>query len=147
CFAAACANLLKDLRRKVQAGRGSGYAASGFGPGIDCLVALAVLFAVFARNVRRQGHVAQFLDHGKEIGHGVETECSLTKFASGDNLRSKFTFFAERNPLADVDLPAGTHQRLPLQWRQLPREQYFYFALQKILGGRVSRAERLSMQP
>src|SRR5947209_5924924 len=77
----------EDFRSKVQASSGGGDAAAHLLPGINGLVALTVFWTVLASNVRRERHVAEFLDTGKEIRHRVKAEGALTEVATGGDFR------------------------------------------------------------
>jgi len=55
-------------------------------------------------------------------------------------------FRGKENLLPHSNLPAGTHQRLPLQRPQLAREQDLHAAMKKIARGRIPGADRLCPQ-
>ena len=60
--------LVENFCREVQAGSGGGGRARFMRE--DCLVAVAVLWAVLSMDVRREGHVTYFVDDSGKIWSG-----------------------------------------------------------------------------
>ena len=77
--------LFEDLGGEVEAGCGGGGAAGFLGE--DCLVAVAIGFAVVAVDVRGERHVAYFVEDGVEIWRRREAEGAFAELGGGDNLR------------------------------------------------------------
>src|ERR1700690_4541971 len=111
----------ENLWSEMQAcgGRGHGPAFAG----VDRLVAFAVAAAVFARDIRRQGHVTQSLDDREEIRRGIKTDAALAEFSPRDDFSGEpgllksarlRNLTAEIHPLADANLFPRTHQAFPL---------------------------------
>lgn len=134
------ADVTQDLGCEMQTGRWRGDTAAGFRPGVNGLVALPVLPAIFTRDVRRQGDMAESFQHCEEVRHRLKAESSLTKITAPDNFRSQFRVFRlnssgahlirakEKDPLADIDLSSRADQRLPLIGCDLSREQYLHLS-------------------
>src|SRR5215472_13134238 len=97
---AASADVLENRRREMQTGCGRGDASASFGPGIDRLVALAVLAAVFAGDVRRQRHVTQLLHQREEIRHRAEADGSLAEISARGYLAFKLVILSKPDLLA-----------------------------------------------
>src|SRR5947209_7705955 len=83
----ALADGIEDFRSKVQASSGGGDAAAHLRPGINGLVALTVFWTVLASDVRRERHVAEFLDGGKKVRYWLKTEGALTEVAARGDFR------------------------------------------------------------
>src|SRR5262249_3859507 len=126
----AFADLRQDLRRKVQSCGGGSNAAPGLGAGIHRLVTLAVVRAVRARDIGRQGYVSQLFYRGKEIRHRFKTERPFAELASACHLGNELGGFrdcfsgsggrvsprigrTEEYFFSHANLPAGTYKRLP----------------------------------
>jgi L-fuculose-phosphate aldolase len=158
---AALADTGQELRGEVQARRRSGDAASRIRPGIDRLVALAVFRPVCTRDVRRQRYVPQLFHCGKKVRHRRKTQGALAKLPAPDHLGHQFRRLracgrvfggrrafrrSKENLLSHADLPSRTHQRLPLQGRELAGQQDFHAAAQEIPCCRISGAHGLGAQ-
>lgn len=87
CSDAALADAVKDFRREMEAGGRSGYGAPL--PGIDGLIAFAVIFAVMGRirprNIGREWDVADAIENGVEIVDGLEANMALAERGAGEN--------------------------------------------------------------
>ena len=154
----------QDLRRKVQACCGRGHAAGGFRAGIDRLVAFAVFLPVVASDIWWQRDVSQLLHDSKKIRHGIKAEGAFSEFPSGNHFSGQFRGCRSRrrrvvsgshldgirrrkeNLFSYPDLPARTHQRLPLQRTQLAGKHDFNAAMKKIARSWISGAELLSVK-
>src|SRR5947209_10083909 len=136
----------ENFRSEMQAGSRGGHTVLLLR--IDSLIAFAIFGAVGAADIGRQRHMSDALHHSKEVIYRVEPQCPLTKFAtSGDfSLEFRHCLLAKINPLANANLTAGTHQRLPLPLTELPGKKNFYLSLKEIAGGWIPGTDRLRMQ-
>ena len=156
---AALANALQNFRREVQARRRRGHRAGRLG--VDRLILLAIFGCVGAVDVRRQRNVPDAVEDGEEIVDRIEAQMALAERPAPDDLGCQFVrrfvrIAAEIDALAQAELAAGMHQRLPFQRRsgELFRQQHLDFAAQKISCGRIflrqplrARAAAMSVQP
>src|SRR5262249_4095992 len=133
--------------REMQTGCWRGDAAASFGPGVDRLVALAILAAVFAGDVRWQRHVSQLLHKREEIRHGTEADGSLAEISSRCHLALKIVILSKTDLLADSDLLSRSHQGLPLQRAGLASEQDFDAPAQEVFGRGVPWTHTLRALP
>src|SRR5207237_3060248 len=109
----ALTKLCSDLRREMQTSGGGGDGAAGGVAGKYRLVALAVLGAVWTRDVRRQGHVTDSLDERKKIADWGETQRALAKLAPRDHFSLQLFVLPEKKPLTDADLAPRMYHGLP----------------------------------
>ena len=111
-------NVLKNFRREVQARRRRGDRTERLG--VDRLVGLAVGGRVGAVDVRRQGNVADAIEHAEEVVDRIEAKMALAKGSAAHDLGREFMrrfigLAAEINPLTQAELAAGMDQRFPLR--------------------------------
>src|SRR5215472_10206883 len=128
------ADLLENRRREMQTCCWRGDAAASFGPGVDRLVALAILDPVFAGDVRWQRHVTQLLDQREEIRHGTEADGSLAEISARCHLSLKLVILSKPDLLADADFLPRPHQGLPFQRAGLAGQQHFNASAQEVFS-------------
>jgi hypothetical protein len=89
------------------------------------------------------------LDSSEKIFHGPEPDAPFAKRAARDHLCLQLVMFSEEELLADCDLAAGTDQALPLIWilRELPSQQNFDTAAEKIPSCGIVRTDRMGLKP
>ena len=94
----------------MQPGGGRGHRSALAGE--DRLVAFAVGGGVGALDVGRQRDVADLLELGEQIARARKAQGALAEFPARHDLG--FQAAAESDALADRQLAAGTHERLPI---------------------------------
>ena len=81
--------LVENFCREVQAGSGGGGRARFMRE--DCLVAVAVLWAVLSMDVRREGHVTYFVDDSGKIWSGGKSQGTFAEVFGGEDFGFKDT--------------------------------------------------------
>src|ERR1019366_1808571 len=147
-FDSALAYALKNFRCEVQTRRRRGDGTERFG--VDRLVTLPVRRRIGAIDVRRQGNMADAIEHGEEVVHRIEAKTALSESTAAHDLGREFMrrfvgVAAEINPLAQSQLAAGMNQRFPLRriGSELPGQQRFDPATKEVFRGGILGRERL----
>ena len=159
-FDVALAKSRKNLRCEVQTGGRRGHRSAL--PGVDRLVAVAVVRRVFAPNVGRERDVADVLDGGEEVVEvlpdrrwglsphvlGREADVAFAEFSTGDDFCLQFVVFSEKQMLANRDLPSGPDQALPLIGigLQLAGQEDFNAPAKKVARCGIMRTENLRLK-
>ena len=101
---------------EVKAG-GGGRGAAGL-LGEDGLVAVAVLRAVVAADVGREGHMAYFVEDSVEVWAGSKAERAFAELACGEDFGFKhglgFVGGVEEQAFAGLDFAAGADEGAPV---------------------------------
>jgi hypothetical protein len=143
---AALAEAVENFGGEVESGGGGG---DGTGvAGEDGLVAITVVGGIGARDIRREGDVADTFEDGEEIIDGMEADVTFAELGASDNFGLEFVALAEEEALADSDFSAGTNQALPIVGiaGKLAGEKNLNAGAERIASGRARRAERLGAQ-
>lgn len=116
---------------------------------IDGLIAFVVEGSIGARDVGWQGHMADLVEELKEVVNRSKAEAPFSEFTAGDDFRQQHWRFAEGNALSHGDFSTGADQAFPFVgiFAELPGEQNFDSAVQKIAGCGVVGTERLRLEP
>ena len=92
--------------------------------------------------------MAQLFYEGKEVIHRSETNVTLAKRSSRDDLGLQFVLLTEEHRLAHSYLSAGTNKTLPFVRvaAGLASQQNLDTSPQKVMRRRIVRTERLSLR-
>jgi hypothetical protein len=111
----------EDLGGEVKASRGGGGRAEVLRE--DRLVAIAVLWAVVAVNVRRERHVADFVEDSVKILRRGKPECAFAEFAGTEDFRFEerlgFGGGVEEEVFAGLNFSAGADEGAPVIFGKL----------------------------
>ena len=116
----------------MQAGGRRGHRSRMIGK--DRLVALAVGWLVLARNVGRQGNVAEALDRLGDVSLRCQADSPQPILAAADHFGGKFSV-SEFDALSHADLPSRPDQRFPLLRSDFPGQENFDLRRQEFTCG------------
>jgi hypothetical protein len=138
---------LQNLGRKMQPGRRGRHRSAL--PRIYGLIPITIRRLVFARDVGRQGHVAELLYGSEKILSRRKPNLPLSKGRSTDHLSPQLVAIAEEKLFADPYLPARTNEALPFirSLTYLLRQKNFDAPAQELARCGVPRADRLRFGP
>ena len=139
-FDAALLKAAQDFGREVEAGSGRGNRTAL--AGVDGLVALAIPLAVFAGNVRWQGHVAKSFYDFEKIVQRRKADATLPKLSPAEHFRLEIIMLPKKEVLAHTDFSPRANQAFPLAriLIELARQQDLHPAVEKITRGRIPLA-------
>ena len=144
---AALADAVEDLWGEMKSGGGGCYRATLLG--VDGLIAFAIAGRIRARDVGWERDVADAIESGEEIVHGLkglEADEAFAELGARENFGLQFVLFSEEEAFADDDLAAGANQAFPIigVGGELARQQNLDAALEKTTRGGIARAEWVS---
>jgi hypothetical protein len=112
---AALVDSIEDFRSEMQAGGRGCYRSRRLG--IDGLIAFAIAGRIGAGDVGRERDVADAIESGEEVVHGLnglEADMAFAELGAGQDLGLQLILIAEEEALADTDFAARANQAFPI---------------------------------